>query len=233
MRFFPRKHTPLIAVLALLPLLSSCGTPPPASLSSALSHSAALLAHEKSIHMEFATGSPPPASVIAAESGSGVYAAPDSFSGSFLVGVHGIPLTVSIVVTDGTAYLKPPLATQFTKGNPGAYGFPNPVAFFNPAQGFPALLRETTDLHYAGLASRNGTLEWSVSGSLPNVLLARILKTPDIARTDAVTYLIDPHTGMLSTVTVRAPLYVASVLTAVTISLDYPTGIPRITPPPS
>ncbi len=223
----------MLALAIGLPLLASCGTPPPSSLSTVVHRSATLLTHAASIHMEFATEASPPSSVIAAESGSGTYVAPSTFSGSFIVGFHGVPLSVDIVVTGSSTYLRAPLAQGFSKGDPSAYGFPNPVAFFSHTAGFPALLQDTTSLHYAGLTSQSGTLEWSITGTVPNAMLAGILKTPHVTRTDAVTYVIDPHTGMLTSLTVRAPLYTASMLTSVTISLAYPASPPHITPPPS
>ncbi len=233
MHFPPGRQLRVLAVILLVPLLSSCGTPPPTSLSATLIHSATLLAHAESIHMQFSTDTAPPSSVIAAESGSGMYEAPNSFAGSFLVGYHGIPLTVGIVVLGKTTYLKAPLAGHYTQGNPGAYGFPNPIAFFSTVSGFPALLRATSSLHYAGLTAQNGTLHWSISGSIPNTMLARILKTPDVPRTDTVTYVIDPHSGVLNSLSIRAPVYTASMLTAVNITLDYPATRQPITVPTS
>lgn len=170
--------------------------------------------------MSFSTADEPPADIIATVSGSGSISRPNSFEGTFLVSVDGIPVNVSIAVIHGTSYIKVPLSQSYVKGSASQYGFPDPVSLFSSSVGFPSLLMATKNLSYGGIVVNGSTSDWAISGSIPDTLLSNLFDTPYVKNYIHITYDISTSTKTLSSITVIAPFFTSSTNSSFTITID-------------
>jgi hypothetical protein len=187
--------------------LAGCGAPaPPSSLAGALARALRLLDQARTVQLAYTTTGHPPSKGTEVVGGQGVLERPSSFSGTFDVSESGLLVSVSLVVANGTAYLKLPFAT-FHKANLAKYGFPDPVALLSPARGLPAVFAMTTGLSYGGAVEEGGKALWSVRGKVPGVPLSKVLQLSRGARVVKASYAIDPATGMLLSVTLTGPFF--------------------------
>ena len=165
-----------------------------------------------------------------ATGGYGDLERPGSFTGTFEVSDAGLPVSVSIVVVNGTAYLQLPFS-PFREADLSKYGFPNPVTLFDPRTGLSAAFRQTSRLSYTGTVDETGVTVWSIAGYVPDAAVSAALDMSRFPVLVKVIYYINPPTGRLMSVSMTGPFYKGRPKTVVTITLSkYGERVP-IRPP--
>lgn len=205
-----RLTAPAVAAVLAAVMTASCGTPPPASPAAAMATALAKLNAAHSFSFTFTAGGTPPADVTAATQGSGEVVRPASFSGTFLISVAGVPISIGIIETPSGSFIKAPFSQTYVRGNAREYGFPDPSDLFSRETGIPRLLAHTVHLSYGGEKVTDGVTEWIVTGLVPNGYFSSIVETPHVSIDDPITYGIQASDGELRTMVISAPIYVRS-----------------------
>jgi len=219
------------AGLAAAGALAGCGgIAGPASVRSTLFAALEMLDSARSLHISYTTNGRAPPGDTVATGGEGDLERPASFAGAFQVSEGGLPISVSLVVVDGVAYLRLPFS-QYRRVDLRKYGFTNPVALFDPKTGLTAAFRRTGSLSYGGSVAEKGVTLWSINGYAPGELVSGALQITPFQSSVKVGYDIDPKSGRLMTISMTGPFYSRGQQSGITITLsDYGEAL-AIRPP--
>jgi len=113
----------------------------------------------------------------------------DDVSGTF----QGIPLHSELIVAGGKYYLKDPFTGKWRPVSVSA----NPVAFFDPAKGVLAVIRQATQLELVGSEKVGGADAYHLKGKTTVGSITPLLGNPPGTRPVDVELWVDKGTGRL------------------------------------
>jgi lipoprotein LprG len=104
-------------------------------------------------------------------SAEGDVVVPDRLAADITGTLGGVPLTTRLIVIGQVAYVENPLTGRWQQVDVST----SPVAFFDPAEGVPAVIRGARDLEHAGVEDVDGTDAYRLEGRVPASELTPLL----------------------------------------------------------
>ncbi|MGH3351783.1 MAG: LppX_LprAFG lipoprotein [Nocardioides sp.] len=179
-RNLPRLAFALIAVLAALLVMTSCGDEDPTK---GRTPKQVLAAAQKSLDetsgINFSIASDDlPEGITTLKKATGTLTRKPAFEGKLTVPVMGTEAQVDVVSVDNVVYAKLPFTTAFQELDPADYGVPDPAALIAPETGISSLLAATENLKI-GKSVRGGAdndeILSTYTGTLPDTAVKKIL----------------------------------------------------------
>jgi hypothetical protein len=225
----------VIASMSTAVALSACGGPPP-NPSTLLMQAKTMVDSAQSLHFQLSSSNVPAGGSIAnpeITGGQGDAKRPASFNGTLDVRLAGFALSLPVVSTAGTFYVKLPTSTSFTTANPADYGFADPAKLIDPQHGLSELLTQCQSAALSDDDRYNGAQLHEVSCTLPGPLIAALLTSADPMQGVTAMFGVDINSGQLRKVVLTAPFFSRNTRSTFTLILDnYGENI-TITAPPS
>jgi lipoprotein LprG len=210
--------------------LAACGAPPP-SPSALLAQAKQVIDSASAAHFQLtSTGVRAGGNTITG--GAGDIKRPNSFDGTLNVTVGGFSVSVQVISTGGTFYLKDPLSGTFSITNPAAYGFGDPSQLLDPQHGLSSLLLLCTSTGLGDDDRYNGEQLHEVTCMLPGHAVAALLTSADPSKSVSATFGIDPSSNQTRRVVLTGPFFNATANSTLTLIVDNYGENVTITPPP-
>jgi hypothetical protein len=225
------RRLAIVATASLL-ILSGCGGAPALNATSLLQKSKAVLDGTSSFHFTLSssnvTGTGP-----LLTGGSGDMKRPASMKGTLQVSIYGLALSVPVVSSGGTFWVKLPTSSSFTSADPTDYGFADPAELISPTDGLSSLLLRCRSPQVESDDRYNGEALHEIGCTLPGPAVAALLTSADPSKNVAATFGIDTSTNQLRRVVLIGPFVTASVNSTYALILaNYGENI-SVTPPAS
>jgi len=166
----------LAALLLLGALVAGCGggaKKSTISVEQIVSGSTAKTAAVKSFHFVLTVEHPPPSSGLSLASAEGDVAVPDRVRADASGTFAGIPLKSELVFVGDRHFFKDPLTQRWRTLDVKT----NPIAFFNPAKGVLAVVKQARGLVDDGSETVGGADCYRLKGTVPASALAAFLGT--------------------------------------------------------
>lgn len=193
-RNLPRLAFTLVALLAALLVMTSCGDEDPAKGRTPQQVLAAAQKHlDETSGINFSIASDDlPEGITTMKAATGTLTRQPAFEGTLTVPVMGTEAQVDVVSVDDVVYAKLPFTTSFQELDPADYGVPDPAALIAPETGISSLLSATEDVK-VGKSVRGGAdndeILSTYTGTLPDTAVQKILA--NAAGDFDVTYIIN------------------------------------------
>ncbi|TQL69116.1 lipoprotein LprG [Nocardioides albertanoniae] len=193
-RHLPRLAFALVALLAALLVMTSCGDEDPTkgrTPKQVLAAAQKTLDETSGINFSIASDNLPEG-VTTLKKASGTLTRKPAFEGTLTVPVMGTEAQVDVVSVDNVVYAKLPFTTSFQKLDPADYGVPDPAGLIAPDSGISSLLASTQGLEL-GKSVRGGADNKEIlstyTGTLPDTAVKKVL--PGAAGEFDVTYVVN------------------------------------------
>jgi len=163
--------------------------------------------------------------------GQGDARRPDSVTGSLQVVFNGLPLTLAVVSTGGTFYVRVPFGGGYAATDPSKYGFGDPGKLLDPQTGLSSLLVDATSAALDGRDRLGGEELEEVTVTLPGKPVATLLASSDPSQPVHGRVGIDPSTHQVRRVVLTGPFFDPHQPSTYTLILDRYGETVQITPP--
>jgi len=186
---------PLGGIL-LAALCSACGgkSEPQPSARAVVTRAATATQAQKHLHFVFdEQHGPTSTSGVHLVFAEGDIAVPDRIKADVSGTFQGIPLHSELIVAGGKYYLKDPFTGKWRPVSVSA----NPVAFFDPAKGVLAVIRQATQLELVGSEKVGGADAYHLKGKTTVGSITPLLGNPPGTRPVDVELWVDKGTGRL------------------------------------
>lgn len=164
--------------------------------------------------------------------GEGDARRPDGFAGSFSVSFNGLLLSIGVVSSGGTFYVKLPLRSTFEVTDPGKYGFSDPGHLINPDAGLSNLLSKAKTATLSDRDRLQGEELYEVAVTLPGDLVKALLTSADPSQDVRGTVGINVDNHEVRRVVLVGPFFEKGKDSTFTVILDNYGENVTVTPPP-
>jgi lipoprotein LprG len=164
--------------------------------------------------------------------GEGDAQRPNAVRGTLQVIFNGLPLSLGVISSGGTFYVKLPFGNSYEATDPTKYGFGDPGRLLDPQAGLTSLLTDAKDASTDGRDRLNGEALDEVTVTLPGKPVADLLTSADPSKDVKGRIGMVPGSHQVRRVVLTGPFFDAHQSSTYTLILDRYGETVQITPPP-